>query len=506
MAETILIKVDQGDYAFVNDTRVITLSNLTFTPTQEALAYVANLTQGVEYYAPMSPFSRCSVSGNTLTLTDTSKPTLKTDDILHIQFWIQGADIIDTNGYKAIVALAPGHVSLINSTIETLDPDASFVGEWEDVTNFGVIVLSLKSNVSSVVDGLLIEFSDDGTEAGVISDDKFTIFANIKKTFSFQAATQYYRVTYTNGGTIQASFRMQVILKPYYVKPSSHRISDSISLQDDAELVTNVNKGLGDLSGAFDNVTTYRGSLNVNSAWVHRKIVNETFHKHNGSTNPSGAVSAGDISITVDDATGFSTGDEVKIVEIVEGIGIQEIGIITLTNVAGSVLTLDRPLGYDYTTAATISEVATNMAVVGTLVSPVIFEVGPPLGTIWQMTRILFNITDQTAMDDSKFGGISALTNGVSLRATTEAGRTVIFANWKSNSDMKMDMYDVDYATKAPAGYFGLTGRWTFTKSEVVAELDGDADPIQKLEVLIQDDLTDLDSFRMRGQGRVFSP
>ena len=71
---------------------------------------------------------------------------------------------------------------------------------------------------------------------------------------------------------------------------------------------------------------------------------------------------------------------------------------------------------------------------------------------------------------------------------------------------MKLDMYDVLYSDKAPAGNNGTNGRWTFTKAEVVAELDGDASPIQKLEVLVQDDLTGLISFTMRGQGRVFSP
>ena len=87
MSKTITIGVDQGTYSFVDDTRVITLANIDFTPTQIALAYVVNLTQKVEYYAPMSPFIRAEVDGLNINLTDPSKPTLKTDDILHIQFF-----------------------------------------------------------------------------------------------------------------------------------------------------------------------------------------------------------------------------------------------------------------------------------------------------------------------------------------------------------------------------------------------------------------------------------
>jgi hypothetical protein len=418
-------------------------------------------------------------------------------------------DIIQTNGYYGIVALAPGHISTINSTVEELNAGLSFTGEWEDITNFGVIVISVTSNVASATNGLVVQFSTDATVAGIVSDDEFTLSAGAKKTWSFQAAAKYFRIIYTNGGTNQTSFNLQTILKPYYVKPSSHRIQDSIVDDDDAELMKAVLSGQSELSGFFENISSYRQSLNVNSAWVHRKIVNETFHQHDGTTNLNSAASEGDTSLSVADTTGFIVGNEIKLEETVDDVGVQEIGIMTITAVAAGApgtLTLDRPLGFDYTTAAVVSNVLSNMAVSGTLANPEIFEIDPPPGTVWQFTRVLLSITDQTAMDDAKFGGITALTNGVCLRATTAAGRTVVFANWKSNADMKLDMYDVDYSTKAPSGFFGLNGRWTFTKAEVVAELDGDASPIQKLEVLIQDNLTALDTFYMRGQGRVFSP
>jgi hypothetical protein len=508
----IVIGIDEGSYSVNAGTRQVTLSGITtFTPTIEALLYFLNDIQNVTYFAQAATYAKevtITTSGSDYILEyQDIFPVLVAGDKIHIQFWVEGPDYIDTNGYKGIVALAPGHVSLLNSTTTPLLADASFTGDWELLTNFGVIVVSTTSNVASAIDGLMVQFSSDGTVAGIISDDEFTLEAGAKKTFSFQAAAQYFRLVYTNGSTIQTSFNLQTVLKPYYVKPSSHRIQDNIVDDDDAELTKSVLTGKSLLTEDFENVSTYRETLNVNNAWVNRKIINETYHRHSGNdTTLSVAASAGDTSITVVDATGIITGDEIKLGEVTAGVGVQEIGIITITNVVGSVLTLDRPIGNNYTTAATVEEVTTNMAVSGSLASPQIFEIDPPDGNIWQFTRILLSITDQTAMDDAKFGGITALTNGVSLRATTEAGRTVIFANWKSNQDMKMDMYDVDYSTKAPSGFFGLNGRWTFTKAEVVAELDGDASPVQKLEVLIQDDLTGLDTFKMRGQGRVFSP
>ena len=151
------------------------------------------------------------------------------------------ADVIPANGNNGLVTISPGHVSTDNSTTTPLAGGAIFTGTWEDITNFGIVVITVKTDQESATDGLMVEFSSDGTN--VDSDDTFTIPANTGKTFSFQAATQYFRVKYTNGGTGQSAFRLQTILKPYYVKPSSHRISDAIISEDDAELVKAVLTG-----------------------------------------------------------------------------------------------------------------------------------------------------------------------------------------------------------------------------------------------------------------------
>ncbi|MCK5644581.1 MAG: hypothetical protein KAJ19_27535 [Gammaproteobacteria bacterium] len=398
-----------------------------------------------------------------------------------------------------------GHICVENSTVSELLADQYFEGLWQDTLEYGIVVIGIKVDVASAIDGLEVQWSSDGVTK--IQDDVFSLAAGAGKVFTFGPANRYVRVKYTNGGDDQGLFDLQTILRRTYFKPSSHRIQDSIVEEDDAELNKSVLSGEDVLTEAFDNVSTYRKALNVNSAYVHRKIVNETYHQETGdSTTPNGAVSAGSTQITVDSATGFATGSQIT---MREGTNV-EIGVITLTDVTGSVFTLDRPLGYDYTTDAEIKEVTTNMAVgTGTLASPEIFEIDPPTGTVWQITRVFMSLTHATAADDGKFGGIGALTNGVCLRATTAAGRTVVFANWKTNADMKLDMYDVTYSDKGPAGLNGTHGRWTFTQAEVVAELDGDAVPIQKLEVLVQDDLTAgtaISSFTMRAQGRVYSP
>jgi len=171
------------------------------------------------------------------------------------------ADIIPVDGYNGLVAVAPGHVSTDNSTSTVLDVDEVYTGTWEDVTNFGVIVLTVNASHASATDGLMMEFSSDGTN--IDSDDSFTIPATTGKTFSFQTANKYYRVKYTNGGTLQTYFRLQTVLKPYYVKPSSHRIQDSIVSEDDAELVKAVITGENP-GGTFVNFQgTTKGNFKI---------------------------------------------------------------------------------------------------------------------------------------------------------------------------------------------------------------------------------------------------
>ena len=182
------------------------------------------------------------------------------------------ADVIATDGHNGLVAIAPGHVSTDNSTVATLGGGASFTGDWEDITNFGVIVISVTSDVASATDGLMVQFSSDGTVGGIISDDDYTIAAGAKKTFSFQAASQFYRVVYTNGVTIQGSFNLQTVMKPYYVKPSSHRIQDSIVDDDDAELIKAVMTGRNP-SGDFVNFqATSAGNFKVSVEEIQNKL------------------------------------------------------------------------------------------------------------------------------------------------------------------------------------------------------------------------------------------
>jgi len=158
-----------------------------------------------------------------------------------------------------------GHQCHENSTTDQLLADGVFTGSgWQDTLDYGVLSINVASDQDSATDGLDIQWSNDGV---TINDhDYFTILADTPKTFTFGPAERYYRIVYTNGsGGTTTGFHLTSILRRTYVKPSSHRISDSIVGQDDAELVKSVITGEDD-NGVFQNIKSDLGGLlRVNS-------------------------------------------------------------------------------------------------------------------------------------------------------------------------------------------------------------------------------------------------
>ncbi len=203
-----------------------------------------------------------------------------------------------------------------------------------------------------------------------------------------------------------------------------------------------------------------------------------------------------DETITVASTTGFVAGN---VVGIISGTGEFYFGK-QVGAVAGNVVTLDTPIDKVFTTA--ISSVATakdQMAVDGSATTQ-IFEIGSPLGVAVDITRLMGYVQSGTAMDDTKFGDLTVLTNGVVLRVNSVEINNVW--NVKTNGEIGLLCFDSALSDRAPAGSFGLRFRNTYagpSKHGVTLRLAaGDT-----LEVLIQDNLAGLESFRMTAQGHV---
>ena len=204
-----------------------------------------------------------------------------------------------------------------------------------------------------------------------------------------------------------------------------------------------------------------------------------------------------DTYVVLDDVTGIVSGNYIGIFNITYN----RFFAANVISVSNDTVTLDTPSDFDFQIGDVFQDGNKNMNVDGS-VTPRIFSLraDPALDFTVDVTRIILHIIDQTAMDDAKFGGIAALTNGVVLRRTD--GFYFNLFNVKTNGEMGELSFDKVYDDKAPSGFFGFTSRLTFAgqnKVGVTIRLAPDED----LQLIIQDDLTDLDDFRVMVEGHI---
>lgn len=242
-------------------------------------------------------------------------------------------------------------------------------------------------------------------------------------------------------------------------------------------------------------------ALDIHDADVHTRIINRLMYRHAGVTTTltAATIAGSSYQIVVADATGFVVGDPIHINTTSIELTHPHIAAIS-TPTGPAMFTLDRRLDYAHSIGDGVEKAVTNIAsAAGTMASPVEYWEGPEPGEVWHLTRILFEMTHGTAGDLGLFGNLNPLANGVLLRARVN-GQYGTFTNWKTNADIKSDMYDVEFDTRSSGGgTYGTSGRGTFTNAGAVVRLDGDTN--DQIELYVQDNLTGLLTFSMKVQG-----
>lgn len=258
--------------------------------------------------------------------------------------------------------------------------------------------------------------------------------------------------------------------------------------------------GDGNPLNAYHDLDTDVYVLDVHVADVHNQIINRYVHQHT-ATETTLAVDTvpNAYQITVASAVGFAVNDYIHI-----NTTAFETTHPKITAIAGNVFTLDRRLDIAHTVGDRVTKAIIDMALagqVGTLAAPQEYAMWPEPGTVFHITRILFAMAHGTAGDLGLFGDLAPLTNGVLIRVRIN-GQYGTLMNWKTNADMKTDMFDVEFDARASGGgTWGTSGRGTFTETGAVLRLDGDTN--DQLEIYIQDDITALDFFAMKAQGHL---
>lgn len=256
----------------------------------------------------------------------------------------------------------------------------------------------------------------------------------------------------------------------------------------------------GIISGNGEIINSLDNALDVHDKHVHSFIVNEDVHQHTATSTTLTVATAGtgvEYQITVVSAVGFTVGDALHIQN-----GAKEYTHPRITVIAGNVFTLDRRIDLAHPIGTTVTKSILDMSTTaGTLATPVEYWAGPPAGQVWHIHRILFSMVHGTAGDLGLFGDLNPLTNGVLLRARVN-GTYATLTSWKVNSDIKIDMFDVEFDPRSGGGgSYGTSGRGSFDKTGAVLRLDGDTN--DQFEIYVQDDITLLDSFTMKAQGHL---
>lgn len=126
--------------------------------------------------------------------------------------------------YELYNNITPGssinnYISTDNSTDGLLNPGATFIGISEQVINYNNLVLHIKSNVDSAINGVIVEFGNESN----IWDIKHEYTYKSSELFYLQIPiiAKYFRISYINGSSNQSLFNLYSMLTTSYKATSN---------------------------------------------------------------------------------------------------------------------------------------------------------------------------------------------------------------------------------------------------------------------------------------------
>jgi len=252
------------------------------------------------------------------------------------------------------------------------------------------------------------------------------------------------------------------------------------------------------MDGLGNPIQSLKGALNIHQAGVHTSPINDSFHRHTGTiTTLAVAASIGAISLTVASSVGFVAGDSIQI-----GDHTNDTTHTKILSVVGNVINLNRSLGHIRAIGTSVEIIIIDISSTsGSMAAPISYKIIPSLGVTWHIERFNLEMVHGTAGDLSLFGNLTALINGVLLRRYDGATATFsTYTVWISNEDIFLDTARIEFPVRASGGgSYATISVGSFADIGVTIKLDALAGDY--LEVLVQDDITALTSFRIRAQG-----
>lgn len=147
-------------------------------------------------------------------------------------------------GVNNDVTLPPVLVSDSNNTTTTpLGIGATFTGTATDLLANGNphVVVTVFADQVSAADGLVLQFSQDGTNWRTGSTKHtFTLVASEERTFQFGPEAQFFRVVLTNGGVGQGTLSIETMLGRVPGHKTLHRVGDTVTADRSVELAKSI--------------------------------------------------------------------------------------------------------------------------------------------------------------------------------------------------------------------------------------------------------------------------
>jgi hypothetical protein len=204
--------------------------------------------------------------------------------------------------------------------------------------------------------------------------------------------------------------------------------------------------------------------------------------------------------VVVADSTGCDAGDYFGMFNADDPLNNRAtFGTILAVDAGTDTITLDTPIDFNFQPGDTAACFSRDMDVDGST-TPQIFsvQVGPNATQSIDITRFMVSMYTASAVDLGKFGDLDSLTNGCVLRRVD--GDTRNIWNVKNNGELANITFDYEPYTEVGQGQDGAKWRNTYAgadKHGVAIRLDpGDA-----LQLVIQDDLTGIEQFRIIAEG-----
>lgn len=242
----------------------------------------------------------------------------------------------------------------------------------------------------------------------------------------------------------------------------------------------------------LDYADNGRAMFPIHLEHPHWRFFNTHLHRLTGdNTTLAAAATKGDYTITVVDGTSFASGKM-----FIDGASAREVDSIKIMSQASNVITMAKPLSNSYPIGTNIRKVSLNMAVNGS-VTPVSFEMTAPPGLPVHIETINWYINTPEQPYDKLFGGGPGLARGMHMRTVEQNGA---IHNERGTFRINQRFRVFDYQIEKIDQAAGPQADWAlWAKINLREQNDGiirlDPSTNDKLEVLVQDDLTNASNY-----------